>query len=1297
MLVNSPQTMPYHVHLVGIGGVGMSSIAHYLLDLGTIVSGSDIRQNETTTKLAARGATIFYSHKGTYVQGAAVVVASDAIPSDNPEIAQARKSGIEVVKRAVFLQRFCAGKMSIHVTGTHGKSTTSAMIASVLFGAGADPSFLLGDEVHGLHSNSGKASEGAQIVVEACEAFRNLSCYATDFAVITNVDDDHIEHYGNQVALDDAFANFANQTAVNGQVFVNGDDAGVKRILQNISRKFVTFGISDSNKFSANKVVTSPQGSEFAVLCDGKKVGDVFLPVPGRHMVENALGCIAVCMSIDIEFAVISKALSTFGRVARRWKDHGVIDGVRVIEDFAHHPTALRVNIETARQLLPPGGRLVLGFQPQLYSRTQRLAKAYAEAIETCDVAFLLEIDAGGEPASLGVGNQIIGEHFSKAASPITLNASPEDLVESVASILRPDDILLLAGGADIARTALLAVSRLREGKDTHSRCTRLLSSGSEKVSEIPMSLRTENALTLIKQNFLAAPSTVAVTCGAACITYQELDVISQKLSDNLRARGIGSGSVVAIGLPPSIDQVSLHIAVLRSGGTCLTLDEKLPPDRLTFMMDVAGTDLLITQNGSRIDAGLQHPAKIHFEAMILDCIRNSKNRISTKPKLNVEPQAGDVAHICFTSGTTGWPKGIPTTHAALSALQSAAMKRFDLTNRVKTVLNSSLNFDASIAEIMLTLAAGGTLYIPETRRTLLGRELRDFINRNEITHLFATPSVLSTLSQSKMKSLQTVVSGGEVCSQDLANAMSQICNFINAYGPSEATIYSTAWQFSKDDDVCIGHPLAHVDLHILNSHGGPVKQGEIGNIFLSGIGVCEGYLGDANTYQDRFAIIKGVSGAPVQAYKTGDLGRFRADGQVEFIGRIDNQIKIRGNRIELEEIENALTRLECVAGAVVCIERTDHSSEIVAFYTTTRDNTPDGTCDINNALARSLPSYMIPSAFIMIEEIPMTLNGKKDRVEVARRHRHKAFPQAEFIAPINDTQKRLANLWQSLLKADHPIGQIHSFDGLGGDSLKQVMLTLDVEVEFNISVPPGFFGVITDLRSMARLVDELIASTANETRCRVKTSLSNEIYFKQKEFTSSWVGIRHEPESLIVSAGPLEAEHNLFWCLQSGDELAKLATALGSTFRVHGMRSGHLVMTYSDENLKALSDYYAWEIDKFYPTGTLYFGGNCQGGQVAHAVAVILQRQGRDVRLLILMEQARFPQYVGRLAFIYGEDSFLNPHKRYDNGLANYDRAYPHGYSLNMIPGTHGQFFNEPNVLVLAEKIKSNVEKSKD
>lgn len=343
--------LPKRIHLVGIGGSGMSAIAHYLLDLNILVSGSDIRHSEIIADLADRGCVIFTSHDSSNLGAANLVVISDAVSPMNPEIAEARLRDIPITKRARFLQQLGDGKSVIHVTGSHGKTTTSAMITTVLKAVGANPAFIVGADLIGLGNKRAAASDGSILVAEACEAFRNLSHYTPDYAVITNIDDDHLEHYGNQDALDAAFIKFASRVSENGTVFVNGDDPGIRRLSHLLPSSAVSFGLAPCNDISASELELQWDGSSFILRAQGCDPVSVYLPIPGRHMVENALGCIAVCLSLDIDAQAMASALSQLGKVSRRWNLHGVFSGIQIIEDFAHHPTELRANQATKQVL----------------------------------------------------------------------------------------------------------------------------------------------------------------------------------------------------------------------------------------------------------------------------------------------------------------------------------------------------------------------------------------------------------------------------------------------------------------------------------------------------------------------------------------------------------------------------------------------------------------------------------------------------------------------------------------------------------------------------------------------------------------------------------------------------------------------------------------------------------------------------------------------------------------------------------------------------------------------------------
>ena len=1280
------------IHLVGIGGAGMSAIAHYLLDLNIQVSGSDIQDSQVITALSERGCVIYKKHEASNVMGAEHVVCSDAIPQLNPEVAAATRGGISVTKRARFLQSLGVGKSVINVSGSHGKTTTAAMIATVLMEAGLDPDFILGADLPGFDNQRARASAGRFMVAEACEAFRNLPCYTSDYAVITNIDDDHLEHYGDQTALDLAFLKFAEQVSEKGCVFVNGDDPGIKRLNRSLPSTAVRFGINSGNGIRASTLTLFESGSRFCVQANGLDLGSVFLPLPGRHMVENALGCIAVCHSLGIDFQAISRALAGFKTASRRWNEHGVVGGVRVIEDFAHHPTELRVNLDAARLSVQTGQRLVLVFQPQLFSRTARLSQTYASVIREFDAAFLLDVDGAGETPRDARGSEHIIGHLDTHDQHIYFHRNVQDMADSLQAFIKPGDLVFLAGGSDIPAMTELLIHRLSHAVRNQVVLKALLPGhGLETRRPMPASAF-ENSLALMEQMFRDFSASTAVSCGTDKLTYAELGFITSSLAQQFGGLLAKRGKVIALGLPSSIDLLACQIAVLRAGAAVLFLDENLPGERLAYMLEVAGASLVITSRGSCIDKTIVAIDKLYLEDISDDpgLQHAEAGYLAASAPADCMAKTQDTAFICFTSGSTGKPKGVPVSHAALSAFLPVTIERLQLTGQSKTIQNTALNFDVSIAETMLTLSAGGAVHIPTHRRPLLGRNLQEFVNQNQITHLFGTPSVLSTLPETSMPSLQVIVSAGEVCPQALADNLSQHAQLINCYGPAEATIYATAWNYSQEQPVCIGTPLAHVDVHILDSNNRIARMGESGEICLAGVGVCSGYLGNGEANSGKFISIEVGNGKSVRAYKTGDLGIIRADGQIEYIGRLDNQIKIRGNRVELEEIDAAMTRLDFVADAVCCLDDSGQQPKIHVYYTTSGGNVIDDN-EISEALSRWLPDYMLPSSYVHVEEISLTASGKKDRRETARKNQFRQAKVIDFIAPVSDSQIRLASLWQKALGVDSPIGLQHEFRFAGGDSLQYMMLMMDIEDEFSIDMPPGFLGQQINLQAMAQGIDELRAGVGS---IPVRTEfLDSKIYKQQKAFTADWSGRRHDVTSLIVSRGNKQAEHQLFWCLQSGEELANLATELGGDFCVHGMRSGHLVMDYSNENLSALSTYYAQQVSQICSEGPLYLGGNCQGGQVAHAVAQLLVRQGRDVRLLILMEAARLPAYAGRLAFIYGKDSYLNPYSRYDDGLSKIDLAYPQGFSMDIIPGGHGSYFKEPNILYLASRVRSCIE----
>jgi UDP-N-acetylmuramate--L-alanine ligase len=342
-----PREIPRAVHLIGIGGDGMAALAHCLLGIGCSVSGSDLRSSETTKQLEAIGLKLFIGHTPSNLADAKLVVVSDAIPSGNIELAEARVRGVPMVRRAECLDLLCRSRQAIMVSGAHGKSTSAAMIATVLEHIGARPSFAIGAEVHALGNLRARMANGVHFVAEACEAFGNLALYHPDVAVINNIDDDHLGHYGDQNRLDDAFLAFANRASF--AVIANGDDAGVRRIIGSIMRPITTFGLKASNHISATKIELTAGATTFDIQIGGKGAGEIRLPMPGRHSVMNALACIATGRLLGIGIDTIAAGLADFTGVKYRWQPYDAAGYIQLVDDFAHHPTEIAAIVDTAR------------------------------------------------------------------------------------------------------------------------------------------------------------------------------------------------------------------------------------------------------------------------------------------------------------------------------------------------------------------------------------------------------------------------------------------------------------------------------------------------------------------------------------------------------------------------------------------------------------------------------------------------------------------------------------------------------------------------------------------------------------------------------------------------------------------------------------------------------------------------------------------------------------------------------------------------------------------------------------
>lgn len=441
-----------HVHMVGIGGIGMSSIAEVLLTRGFVVSGSDLQRSEVTDRLESLGATVHEGHAAEHVRGAHVVVHSSAVPAaSNPETVEAARLRIPIIPRSVMLGELMRTKYGIGIAGTHGKTTTTSMAGLVVAEGGFDPTIIVGGKVSVFGSNA-VAGEGDVILVEADEYDRTFLRLTPSLAVITNIEEEHLDIYEGLDDLLDAFTRFAGSVPFFGAAICCLDDPNVQRIVGRIDRRVVTYGTTRQAAVRADRIRQDGLTMRFDVLHEGDRLGTVELAVPGLHNVRNALAAVAVGLELDIPFDRIRDGLGRFSGVQRRLHRIGEVGDVLVVDDYAHHPTEIRATLETAARTWPDR-RIVAVFQPHLYSRTRDFLEDFARSFFDADVLFVTDVYAAREDAVEGIdGGRVAGQALAFGHRSVHYEPDRELLPALVAGHVRPGDLVLTLGAGDIWR-----------------------------------------------------------------------------------------------------------------------------------------------------------------------------------------------------------------------------------------------------------------------------------------------------------------------------------------------------------------------------------------------------------------------------------------------------------------------------------------------------------------------------------------------------------------------------------------------------------------------------------------------------------------------------------------------------------------------------------------------------------------------------------------------------------------------------------------------------------------------------
>jgi UDP-N-acetylmuramate--alanine ligase len=453
------------VHFVGIGGSGMSGIAEVLLSLGYSVSGSDLRPSGVTQRLAGLGASVQAGHAAENVVGAHVVVTSTAVRGDNPEVLEARRTGVPVIPRAEMLAELMRLKYGVTVAGSHGKTTTTSMVAQVLDSGGLDPTVIVGGILQHLGSGA-RVGAGEFMVAEADESDRSFLKLSPTLAVITNIDREHLDTYADLADVQQAFLGFVNKVPFYGSAILCLDDGPTQDILPRVERRVVTYGLSSQAHISARDVKLGPTSSSYTASAEGTTLGSISLGVPGAYNVVNSLAAVAVGLDLGVSFAKVKEGLESFAGVDRRFQLRGEAGGVTVLDDYGHHPTEIRLTLETLRGLAGARRTVVL-FQPHRYSRTRQLWDEFCRSFHQADVLLVTDIYPAGEPPSEGVTSErlaaAIGERGHRGLRYVgDMPAATRCLLEEV----REGDVVLTLGAGNVwpAGEALLKQRQEADG-----------------------------------------------------------------------------------------------------------------------------------------------------------------------------------------------------------------------------------------------------------------------------------------------------------------------------------------------------------------------------------------------------------------------------------------------------------------------------------------------------------------------------------------------------------------------------------------------------------------------------------------------------------------------------------------------------------------------------------------------------------------------------------------------------------------------------------------------------------------
>jgi len=701
-------------------------------------------------------------------------------------------------------------------------------------------------------------------------------------------------------------------------------------------------------------------------------------------------------------------------------------------------------------------------------------------------------------------------------------------------------------------------------------------------------------AASSIQQEFEAqaarTPKAIAVVCGDEHLTYAALDQQANQLAHTLQQRGVGPETPVGLCVERSLEMVVGLLGILKAGGAYLPLDPGYPSERLAFMLADSQAPILLTQ-ASLLPHLPQHQAQIICLDTDWPAIQDY-SPIPNPKSIHVAPAGAKIqnpkslAYLIYTSGSTGNPKGVLVPHEGLVNLAQAQRQVFDLTPASRILQFASPSFDAAIFEIVMALTGGATLYlIPNPARA--GSTLVKWLQTHAITHATLPPAVLRTMPAAELPALQTLIAAGEACSPELGARWGGNRQFFNAYGLTETTVWTTITQIQDSDPkISLGQAIANTQVYILDAHLQPLPMGTPGELYIGGLGVARGYLNRSDLTAERF--LPNPFGSPgSRLYRSGDWGRYASDGRLEFLGRIDHQVKVRGYRIELGEVEAVLSQHPSLEAAVVVLcEQASGLQQLVAHVVFRSQPVAMGV--LRQFLQERLPSYMVPAGFVVHSSLPLTASGKVDRN--ALKGMAVGTQPRTFAPPRTPLETQLVKLWAQLLNLEQ-VGIQDNFFELGGDSLLAAQLVDRVQTQLQLKLSLSDFLLAPTIEQLAQLWEQ--EPVAKRT-----------------------------PLVLLQSSGlepPFFCVHPIFGVVLPYIELA---AQMGDKQPFYGLQSLGLEGTHPPlTSIEEMATHYLKAVRSVQPQGPYSLGGWSFGGLVAFEMARQLHESGQAVGCLALID----------------------------------------------------------------------------